>query len=52
VTLRSGSAVLESRVVPGLYLRGEILDVEGRLGAFNFQWAWRSGTVAGRAAAN
>jgi len=40
---------LESRVAPGLYLCGEVLDVEGRLGGFNFQWAWSSGTVAGRA---
>ena len=43
-------STLESRVVPGLYLCGEVLDVEGRLGGFNFQWAWSSGTVAGRAA--
>lgn len=42
---------LESRLAPGLYLCGEILDVEGRLGGFNFQWAWSSGTVAGRAVA-
>jgi predicted Rossmann fold flavoprotein len=42
---------LESRVVPGLFLCGEVLDVEGRLGGFNFQWSWSSGTVAGRAAA-
>jgi hypothetical protein len=45
------SSTLESRRSPGLYLCGEILDVEGRLGGFNFQWAWSSGTVAGRAAA-
>ena len=44
-------STLESRVVPGLYLCGEILDVEGRLGGFNFQWSWSSGTVAGRSAA-
>ena len=44
-------STLESRVSPGLYLCGEILDVEGRLGGFNFQWAWSSGTVAGRSAA-
>jgi hypothetical protein len=42
---------LESRVVPRLFLCGEILDVEGRLGGFNFQWSWSSGTVAGRSAA-
>jgi predicted flavoprotein YhiN len=45
-------STLESRVAPGLYLCGEILDVEGRLGGFNFQFAWSSGTVAGRAAAD
>jgi predicted Rossmann fold flavoprotein len=44
-------ATLESRICPGLYLAGEILDVDGRLGGFNFQWAWASGWVAGRAAA-
>jgi predicted Rossmann fold flavoprotein len=44
-------STLESRIVPGLFLCGEILDVEGRLGGFNFQFAWSSGTVAGRAAA-
>ena len=41
-------STLESRVVPGFFLCGEILDVEGRLGGFNFQWSWSSGTVAGR----
>lgn len=45
------ASTLESRLVPGLYLCGEVLDVEGRLGGFNFQWSWSSGTVAGRAAA-
>jgi predicted flavoprotein YhiN len=45
-------STLESRVCPGLWLCGEILDVEGRLGGFNFQFAWSSGTVAGRAAAD
>jgi len=40
-----------SRVCPGLYLVGEILDVDGRIGGFNFQWAWASGFVAGTAAA-
>ena len=44
-------STLESRVSPGLFLCGEILDAEGRLGGFNFQWAWSSGTVAGRCAA-
>jgi predicted Rossmann fold flavoprotein len=45
------SRTLESRVAPGLFLCGEILDVDGRLGGFNFQWAWSSGTVAGKASA-
>jgi predicted Rossmann fold flavoprotein len=45
-------STLGSRVAPGLFLCGEILDVEGRLGGFNFQWAWSSGTVAGRSAAS
>jgi len=42
---------MTSRVCPGLYLVGEILDVDGRLGGFNFQWAWASGRVAGEAVA-
>jgi predicted flavoprotein YhiN len=42
---------LESRVTPGLYLCGELCDVDGRIGGFNFQWAWASGFVAGTAAA-
>jgi predicted Rossmann fold flavoprotein len=41
------AATMASRVCPGLYLVGEILDVDGRLGGFNFQWAWSSGWVAG-----
>lgn len=39
---------MQSRVCPGLYLVGEILDCEGRLGGFNFQWAWSTGFVAAR----
>ena len=42
---------LESRVCPGLFLVGEILDVDGRIGGFNFQWAWSSGFAAGTAIA-
>jgi hypothetical protein len=49
--LEADPSTLESRIVPGLFLCGEVLDVEGRLGGFNFQWSWSSGTVAGRAAA-
>lgn len=44
-------ATMESRKVPGLHLCGEILDVDGRIGGFNFQWAWSTGHLAGRAAA-
>ena len=44
-------ARMESRVCRGLYFAGEVLDVDGRLGGFNFQWAWASGFVAGRALA-
>jgi predicted Rossmann fold flavoprotein len=44
-------ARMASRVCPGLYLVGEILNVDGRLGGFNFQWAWSSGWVAGCAVA-
>jgi predicted Rossmann fold flavoprotein len=42
---------MASRVCAGLTLVGEILDVDGRIGGFNFQWAWSSGFVAGRALA-
>jgi hypothetical protein len=42
---------MESRVCPGLHLAGELLDVDGRIGGFNFQWAWASGFLAGTAAA-
>ncbi len=40
---------MESRRVPGLYFVGEVVDVTGHLGGFNFQWAWASGYAAGRA---
>jgi hypothetical protein len=42
-------ASMASRACPGLFLVGEILDVDGRLGGFNFQWAWATGKVAGTA---
>lgn len=38
---------MESRLCPGLHLCGEICDVDGRIGGYNFQWAWSSGYVAG-----
>jgi predicted Rossmann fold flavoprotein len=40
-------STMESRLCPGLYLCGEICDVDGQIGGFNFQWAWASGYVAG-----
>jgi len=44
-------STMESRRCPGLYLVGEMLDVDGRIGGFNFQWAWASARVAARALA-
>jgi predicted Rossmann fold flavoprotein len=40
---------MESRKAPGLFFIGEVVDVTGQLGGFNFQWAWASGAAAGRA---
>jgi len=40
---------MECRRVPGLFFIGEVVDVTGHLGGFNFQWAWASGAAAGRA---
>ena len=42
------AATMESKIVPGLYFAGEILDIDGRIGGFNFQWAWSTGTIARR----
>jgi len=42
---------MQSRKAPGLYLAGEILDCDGRIGGFNFQWAWATGYLAGAAVA-
>ncbi len=42
---------MHSRRCPGLYLCGELLDVDGRIGGYNFQWAWATGWIAGHAAA-
>ena len=44
-------ATMASRVCAGLYLVGEMLDVDGRIGGFNFQWAWSTAHVAGTALA-
>jgi predicted Rossmann fold flavoprotein len=43
------SKTMESRKFAGLYFIGEVVDVTGHLGGFNFQWAWASGAAAGRA---
>ncbi|HWY20824.1 MAG TPA: NAD(P)/FAD-dependent oxidoreductase [Candidatus Acidoferrum sp.] len=40
---------METRTIPGLFFIGEVVDVTGHLGGFNFQWAWASGAAAGRA---
>ncbi len=50
--LQIDAATMASRVCPGLFLVGEILDVDGRVGGFNFQWAWASARVAARALAD
>ena len=39
---------MESRLVPGLCVTGELLDIDGDCGGFNLQWAWSSGYVAGK----
>jgi len=44
-------ATMESRVCPGLYFAGELLDVDGLTGGFNFQHCWTSGWLAGQAIA-
>jgi predicted Rossmann fold flavoprotein len=44
-------STMQSRTCDGLYLCGEILDVDGRIGGYNFQWAWASGRLAGLHAA-
>jgi predicted Rossmann fold flavoprotein len=48
-TAELSSKSMESRKVPGLFFIGEVVDVTGHLGGFNFQWAWASATAAGRA---
>jgi predicted flavoprotein YhiN len=48
-TAELSAQTMEARRVPGLYFVGEVVDVTGQLGGFNFQWAWASGAAAGRA---
>jgi predicted Rossmann fold flavoprotein len=47
-TRELSSKTMESRKVPGLFFIGEVVDVTGHLGGFNFQWAWASAAAAGR----
>ncbi len=47
-TRELSSKTMEARKVPGLYFIGEVVDVTGHLGGFNFQWAWSSGFAAGQ----
>jgi predicted flavoprotein YhiN len=49
-TAELDAKTMESRRVPGLYFIGEVVDVTGWLGGYNFQWAWASGASAGRVA--
>jgi len=49
VTDELSAKTMESRKVPGLFFIGEVVDVTGQLGGYNFQWAWASGAAAGRA---
>ena len=48
-TAELDAKTMQSRKVPGLYFIGEVVDVTGWLGGYNFQWAWASGASAGRA---
>ena len=48
-TIAISAQTMECRTVRGLYFIGEVVDVTGHLGGFNFQWAWASGATAGRA---
>ena len=48
VDMREVTAHLESKKQPGLYFAGEVLDVDGRCGGYNLQWAWTSGVIAAR----
>ncbi len=51
VSMEEVSLQLESKLIPGLYFAGELLDVDARCGGYNLQWAWTSGYLAGKAAA-
>lgn len=51
VDMKEVTPNLESERIPGVYFAGELLDVDGRCGGYNLQWAWSSGYTAGKAAA-
>ena len=48
VSMEEISLQMESKIVPGLYFAGELVDVDGRCGGYNLQWAWTSGYLAGK----
>lgn len=47
ITEQFNSQTMESKLIPGLYACGEVLDIDGDCGGFNLQWAWSSGRLAG-----
>lgn len=52
VSMNEITLQMESKIVPGLYIAGELLDVDGRCGGYNLQWAWTSGYLAGKYASS
>lgn len=52
VSMNEITLQMESKIVPGLYFAGELLDVDGRCGGYNLQWAWTSGYLAGKHASS
>ena len=50
LTAEFDDTTMESKLVPGLYACGEVLDIDGDCGGYNLQWAWSSGRLAGRSA--
>lgn len=51
-TIELNARTMESRYIKGLYLTGELLDADGICGGYNLQWAWATGYLAGKAAAD
>jgi predicted Rossmann fold flavoprotein len=51
-TTEINQQTMASKIVPGLYFAGEIIDIDGQCGGFNLQWAWSSGYLAGQRAAS